>query len=123
MIGARKVLALIPARGGSKGIPRKNITDLAGKPLIAWTIEAAQACSGVDAVVLSTDEHAIAEVAARFGCTVPFMRPPELATDEASSMDVVFTHWSNSQSLTLSFYCSRHRRCGLPQTLMLVLIC
>lgn len=90
MIGTRKVLALIPARGGSKGIPGKNIADLAGKPLIAWTIEAAQACSGVDLVVLSSDEHAIAEVAARFGCAVPFVRPPELATDEASSMDVVY---------------------------------
>lgn len=90
MIGARKVLALIPARGGSKGIPGKNIADLAGKPLIAWTIEAAQACSGVDAIVLSSDEHAIAEVATRFGCAVPFMRPSALATDEASSMDVVY---------------------------------
>lgn len=90
MIGARKVLALIPARGGSKGIPGKNIANLAGKPLIAWTIEAAQACSGIDSIVLSSDEHAIAEVAVRFGCTVPFMRPPALATDEASSMDVVY---------------------------------
>lgn len=90
MIGTRKVLALIPARGGSKGIPGKNIADLAGKPLIAWTIEAAQACAGVDAIVLSSDDPAIAEVAARFGCTVPFMRPPALATDEASSMDVVY---------------------------------
>ena len=90
MIGARKVLALIPARGGSKGIPGKNIADVGGKPLIVWTIEAALACSSVDSVVLSSDERAIAEVASRFGCAVPFMRPAALATDEASSMDVVF---------------------------------
>lgn len=90
MIGTRKVLALITARGGSKGIPGKNIADLAGKPLIAWTIEAAKACPGIDAVVLSTDDPAIASVAARFGCEVPFMRPAALATDEASSMDVVY---------------------------------
>lgn len=90
MIGTRKVLALIPARGGSKGIPGKNIADLAGKPLIAWTIEAAKGCPGIDAIVLSTDDPAIASVAARFGCAVPFMRPPELATDESSSMDVVY---------------------------------
>lgn len=89
MIGTRKVLALIPARGGSKGIPDKNITNLAGKPLIAWTIEAAQVCSKIDAVVLSSDEHAIIEVAVRYGCIVPFIRPSELATDEATSMDVV----------------------------------
>lgn len=90
MIGTRKVLALIPARGGSKGIPGKNIADLAGKPLIAWTIEAAKACPGIDSIVLSTDDPAIASVAARFGCEVPFMRPPELATDVSSSMDVVY---------------------------------
>ncbi|MBC3932351.1 acylneuraminate cytidylyltransferase family protein [Undibacterium curvum] len=90
MIGTRKVLALIPARGGSKGIPGKNIVDLAGKPLISWTIEAAKACPRIDTIVLSSDDPTIAEVAARFGCTVPFTRPQELATDESSSMDVVY---------------------------------
>lgn len=90
MIGGRKVLALIPARGGSKGIPGKNITPLAGKPLIAWTIEAARASEHVDAVVLTTDDDVIAEVGRRFGASVPFMRPQALATDEASTMDVVF---------------------------------
>jgi CMP-N,N'-diacetyllegionaminic acid synthase len=90
MMDRRKVLALIPARGGSKGIPGKNIVNLAGKPLIAWTIEAAKACKAIDEIALSTDDTAIAEVASRFGCTVPFIRPSELATDESSSMDVVF---------------------------------
>lgn len=89
MINGRKVLALIPARGGSKGIPGKNIANLAGKPLIAWTIEAAQACPSIDAIMLSTDDQAIAEVAVKFGCSVPFTRPAELATDEATSMEVV----------------------------------
>jgi len=90
MIDGRKVLALILARGGSKGIPGKNIVNLAGKPLIAWTIEAARACEAIDSIVLSTDDPAIAEVASRFGCEVPFMRPSELATNKSSSMDAVF---------------------------------
>ena len=90
MIGERRVLALIPARGGSKGIPGKNIVELAGKPLIAWTIDAARASRHIDDVVLTTDDEAIAQVGRRFGASVPFMRPAALATDEASTMDVVF---------------------------------
>lgn len=90
MIGTRRVLALITARGGSKGIPGKNIIEIAGKPLIAWTIEAAINCPQIDSVVLSTDDPAIASVATKLGCEVPFMRPSSLATDEASGMDVVF---------------------------------
>lgn len=76
-------LALIPARGGSKGIPRKNIRPIAGKPLIAWTIEAARAVPGIERVVVSTDDPEIAAVAEASGADVPFMRPAELATDEA----------------------------------------
>ena len=76
-------LALIPARGGSKGIPRKNIREIAGKPLIAWTIEAARAAEGVERVVVSTDDEEIADVAREWGADVPFMRPSELASDEA----------------------------------------
>lgn len=89
MINGRKVLALIPARGGSKGMPGKNIAQLAGKPLIAWTIEVAQKCPSIDSIVLSSDDSEIAEIAVKYECRVPFMRPAELATDEASSMDVV----------------------------------
>ena len=74
--------ALIPARGGSKGIPRKNIREIAGKPLIAWTIQAARAAAGIDAVVVSTEDAEIAAVAREWGAQVPFMRPPELAADE-----------------------------------------
>jgi N-acylneuraminate cytidylyltransferase len=90
MIADRKVLALIPARGGSKGIPGKNIVPLAGKPLLGWTVEAAQACACVDEIVLSTDDEAIAETGRRLGASVPFMRSASLATDEASTMDAVF---------------------------------
>lgn len=77
------VLALIPARGQSKGIPRKNIRDLAGKPLIVWTIEAALAARGIDSVVVTTDDEEIAEIARAAGARVPFLRPGELATDAA----------------------------------------
>lgn len=82
MIGDRRVVALIPARGGSKGLPGKNIALLAGKPLIAWSIEAAKASRYVDDVVVTTDDAAIAAVARQWGATV-VDRPPELATDTA----------------------------------------
>ena len=78
-----KILGLIPARGGSKGILRKNVREIAGKPLIVWTIEAALASPQLDAVIISTDDEEIADVARRAGALVPFMRPHHLATDEA----------------------------------------
>lgn len=84
-----KTLALIPARGGSKGIPRKNINIIAGKPLIAWTIEAALASTLLDGVVVSTDNAEIAEVALRYGAQVPFLRPAELARDETPGVEPV----------------------------------
>lgn len=83
MIGDKKVLAIIPARGGSKGIYRKNIQILAGKPLIAWTIDVALKVSEIDRVILTTDDPEIATVGQRYGCDVPFMRPDELAGDDA----------------------------------------
>lgn len=84
-----KTFALIPARGGSKGIPRKYIKPIAGKPLIVWTIEAALRSSLLDAVVVSTDDLEIADVARRAGAQVPFMRPPELAQDQTPRLDPV----------------------------------
>ena len=84
-----KTFALIPARGGSEGIPRKNIKLIAGKPLIVWTIEAALRSSLLEAVVVSTDDAEIAEVARRAGAQVPFMRPPELAQDHTPGLDPV----------------------------------
>jgi len=83
------ILGLIPARGGSKGLPRKNIRPLYGKPLIAWTIEQARASRYLDAVVVTTDDAEIADIARRFGADVPFMRPAALASDTATSMDVM----------------------------------
>lgn len=77
-------LAIIPARGGSKGLPRKNILPLCGKPLIAYSIEAAQASSRVDRILVSTEDEEIAEVALRYGAEVPFLRPKRLAVDSCS---------------------------------------
>lgn len=89
MIDGLSVLALVPARGGSKGIPGKNIIPLGGKPLIAWTIEAARAVAAIDRLIVSTDDEAIASVARGCGCEVPFLRPPELAQDSTAGIDVV----------------------------------
>lgn len=86
MYNGKKILAVVPARGGSKGIPRKNIHLVAGKPLIAWTIEAALACPAIDRVIVTTDDAEIAEVSRRFGAEIPFMRPAELASDTASGV-------------------------------------
>ena len=77
------LLALIPARGGSKGIPRKNVRPFCGKPLLQWSIDAALAASCVDQVVVSTDDPEIVDLAKACGAEVPFLRPAELATDEA----------------------------------------
>lgn len=85
----RRILALIPARGGSKGLPKKNIRPLLGKPLIAWTIEQAQASRYVDSVIVSTDDAEIARVSRRWGADVPFMRPKALSTDTANRRSVV----------------------------------
>lgn len=82
-----RILGVIPARGGSKGVPHKNIRPLAGKPLIVHTIEAARA-SRLSKVIVSTDDESIAEVARRAGALVPFVRPADLASDSAKSMDV-----------------------------------
>ena len=89
MIDQHRVLAVIPARGGSKGVPRKNIRDVAGKPLIAWTIEAARSSRFIDRLILSSDDTEIIEVARTYGCEAPFVRPSELATDDATSMAVI----------------------------------
>jgi N-acylneuraminate cytidylyltransferase len=89
MIGTNRVLGLIPARGGSKGLPGKHLLPAGGKPLLAWTIEAARGARVLDRLVLSSDDDAIVTTALEYGCEAPFRRPPELATDEAASIDVV----------------------------------
>lgn len=83
------ILAVVTARGGSKGIPGKNTVPLAGKPLIAWTIEAATAARSVSRVVVSTDSEEIARVSRKWGAEVPFLRPPELARDDSPHVPVV----------------------------------
>ncbi|MDM4767511.1 acylneuraminate cytidylyltransferase family protein [Pelomonas sp. SE-A7] len=89
MIAGRSVLALITARGGSKGVPGKNILPIGGKPLIQWTIDAARASRYIDRLILSSDDDAIMAAAAAGGCEVPFRREAALADDTASSIDVV----------------------------------
>ncbi|MDP1577086.1 MAG: acylneuraminate cytidylyltransferase family protein [Cypionkella sp.] len=86
---APSVLAVITARGGSKDLPGKNIRHLAGRPLIAWSIEAALGASCISRVIVSTDAPEIAEAALAAGAEVPFLRPADLATDGAGSADVV----------------------------------
>ncbi|TGU70583.1 acylneuraminate cytidylyltransferase family protein [Geomonas terrae] len=87
MIAGKKVLAVIPARGGSKEVPRKNIRDLGGKPLLAWTIEAAQGAKYIDRLVLSSEDPEIIDVARKWGCEVPFVRPAVLSGDEIHAVD------------------------------------
>jgi N-acylneuraminate cytidylyltransferase len=82
-------LAVIPARGGSKRIPRKNIREFAGKPMIAWSIEAARASQCFDRLIVSTDDDEIADVARKFGAEVPFMRPAELSDDHTGTVPVI----------------------------------
>lgn len=84
-----KILALIPARGGSKRLPRKNVRVLGGKPLIVWSIDAASDIPEICDILVSTDDPTIAAVCAGAGALVPWLRPADLATDTASSVDVV----------------------------------
>jgi CMP-N-acetylneuraminic acid synthetase len=87
----KKILAIIPARGGSKRLPKKNLMDLAGKPLIAYSIEAAKNSQYIDDVILSSESEEILSVAREYGAQTPFVRPKELAEDTSRSIDVV-TH-------------------------------
>lgn len=89
MIDGLSVLAVIPARGGSKGVPGKNLQPVGGRPLIEWTIDAARGSELIDRTVLSSDDDQIIQVAKAAGCDVPFRRDPGLATDSATSIDVV----------------------------------
>lgn len=102
MIDSRSVIAVIPARGASKGLPGKNIKELCGKPLLAWTVEAGLRSRYVDEVMVTTDSEAIAEVGRRFGASVPFLRPAELASDTATTYAAV--------EHTLNFYATQLRR-------------
>lgn len=84
-----KILCIIPARGGSRGLARKNVLEICGKPLIAYSIEQALSCSYIDKVLVSTEDEEIARISKSYGADVPFMRPAELAQDDTSSLDVL----------------------------------
>lgn len=103
MINNKKILAIIPARGGSKRLPGKNIKKLCGKPLISWTIDAALAAESIDKVVVSTDCKNIAKISLEYGAEVPFLRNKKLSSDNASSIDVVFDVLNYYSQLEMEF--------------------
>lgn len=100
-----KTLAIIPAREGSKRVPQKNIREVAGKPLIAHTIEQAQQAEEIDHHIVSTDGQEIAEVAEKWGGNIPFMRPPELGTDTSSTAEVL-SHALSQMDEEYEYMCS-----------------
>lgn len=110
-------IAVIPARGGSKRIPRKNIKPFCGKPMIAWSIEAAMASGLFDHIVVSTDDPEIAEVAKQWGAEVPFMRPAELSDDYAGTTEVVAhaAQWALKQGFALDAVCCIYATAPLVQ--------
>ena len=98
-----KNLAIIPARGGSKRIPRKNVKPFLGKPMLAYSIEAALATNLFDEVMVSTDDEEIAEVARQYGAKVPFMRSAETSNDFATTADVLHEVISRYKDLSKEF--------------------
>ena len=92
-------LAIIPARGGSKRIPRKNIKPFGGQPMLAWSIDAAQQSGCFDRIIVSTDDPEISEVAKAYGAEVPFVRPLELSDDHTGTIPVIAhaINWQNAQ--------------------------
>jgi N-acylneuraminate cytidylyltransferase len=100
-------IAVIPARGGSKRIPRKNIKDFCGKPMIAWSIEVAKASGLFDHIIVSTDDAEIADVAKQWGAEVPFMRPADLSNDHAGTTEVIAhaTQWAIDQGWPVTAVC------------------
>lgn len=100
-------IAVIPARGGSKRIPRKNIKNFCGKPMIAWSIEAAKASALFDHILVSTDDAEIADIAKQWGAEVPFMRPVELSDDHAGTTEVIAhaTRWALEQGFDVDAVC------------------
>jgi N-acylneuraminate cytidylyltransferase len=100
-------IAIIPARGGSKRIPRKNIKLFHGKPMIAYSIEAALKSGCFDKVIVSTDDQEIAEVAKQFGAEIPFIRPDDISDDHATTMDVIHhgLEWYEEQGIEVEYLC------------------
>jgi len=109
-----KPICLIAARGGSKGVPKKNIRKLAGKPLIAYTIEKALDSNIFSSVIVSTENKEIAKISKKFGAEVPFVRPKKLATDSASTDDVIIHAIKKLYSLDYKFEIMVSRDCTVP---------
>ncbi|MFL0269662.1 cytidylyltransferase domain-containing protein [Candidatus Clostridium radicumherbarum] len=105
MIGNKKVLAIIPARGGSKGIPGKNIKDLNGKPLIAYSIEETLKSKYTDKLIVTTDDKEIAEVSKRFGAEIPFLRPEELSCDDTPGIQPILhaVNWLHEKKFNYDY--------------------
>ncbi|MCS7244076.1 MAG: acylneuraminate cytidylyltransferase family protein [Candidatus Calescibacterium sp.] len=89
MIDNKKILCIIPARGGSKRLPRKNVKPLLGKPLISWTIEQAKRSKYIDRIIVSTEDEEIAKISEQHGIYIPFLRPVELAQDNTPTINVI----------------------------------
>ena len=98
------LLALIPARSGSKGLPNKNTLQCAGKPLIEWSISAAQKVNYIDDVLVTTDSEEIASISMNAGASIPFLRPAFLAEDDSSMLDVIKHAWDNHLSKSGQHY-------------------
>jgi N-acylneuraminate cytidylyltransferase/CMP-N,N'-diacetyllegionaminic acid synthase len=104
MIQGKQVLAIIPARSGSKGLPNKNILDFLGKPLLAWSVEASIKSKYIDKTIISTDSKLFAEIGKKFGAEVPFMRPESISNDFATSVEVV-EHTIKFMKMELDYVC------------------
>jgi pseudaminic acid cytidylyltransferase len=111
-------ICVIPARGGSKRMPRKNIRSFRGKPVIAWSIAAAQSAGCFDRILVSTDDKEIAAVATRYGAEVPFLRPAHLADDQATTQIVIMhaVQWCEQQGLTVAAVCCLYATAPLVQS-------
>lgn len=117
-----KCIAIIPARGGSKRIPRKNIKDFYGKPLIAYSIQAALDSKLFDKIIVSTDDEVIADIAKKYGADIPFIRPKELSDDYTGTGDVV-NHalgWLKEKGETFDFVCTVYATAPLLQSKYLI---
>jgi pseudaminic acid cytidylyltransferase len=122
MTSNRSVIAVIPARGGSKRIPRKNVKEFCGKPMISWAIEAAKGSELFDRVIVSTDDAEVAAIAAQWGAEAPFVRPAELANDFAGTTEVIAhaTEWAVQQSPGIAAVCCVYATAALLQSQDLV---
>jgi CMP-N,N'-diacetyllegionaminic acid synthase len=105
LIENKKILAIIPARGGSKGIPRKNIKELNGKALIAYSIEAAKKSKFIDRLIVTTEDEEIAKVSKSFGAEVPFLRPVDLAQDDTPGIKPILhaVNWFNKEGSDFNY--------------------